>query len=785
MKTDAPREAFTKGNMKIKHRLVEITQHPAIAFLTILIAVIFFQTTLSAQPRTEYRAFWVDTFNTALNNHTDVVAVVNNARASKANALFVQVRRRGDSWYLNSLEPMGDRTPIQPGFDPLQDMINEAHAHGIEVHAFFIMSAVWGRAPNLFPPENPNHVFNQHGGFSAATNTITPGPNNWLTRTLIPDGTAAITYQGHRFGSDFWVDFGHPDAAAYTVNVINHLVENYDIDGLHLDRIRYPEIGIAGQTPTTGANVGYNQTNVERFQRFYNIPIGSTPPTPGNAQWSKWRRDQVTNVVRRVYLNVLARKPHVKVSAALIAFGGIANTNDATWNSAEANWRVYQDWRAWTQEGILDIAIPMAYKAEHTATVRPQYDQWDAWLRTHLYNRAGMMGQGALNNAIEGNLRQTRRTLTPAGGTNLSGIVYFSMATSNIAVTNNPFAIPAPVTTPARPFAEFAAGLTTGKSVNGATLYEPAGLTPIFGEAALIPTFPWKIAPTKGHLMGTALLSDDTALDTAAVTITNLDTNATRTGATDGGGFYGAVDLEPGQYLAKAVQGANTLYSCAVNVAPGLVTTANMQVETTAPVTTATLSSPSPIGQNGWYIDDVTVNLGATDDCTGVALTEYSLDGGATWLPYAGSFVITAEGATTVLTRSTDRAGNTETPVATVVKIDKTAPTITLTATPSRISPPNGKPVTVKLTGAGADAVSGLQSVSYVVTDEYGTSLSIQTRTLSGNSANWLDQVIVEARRNGDDRDGRLYTVTATITDAAGLTTTTSVSIVVSHDNRP
>src|SRR5919112_1034766 len=145
---------------------------------------------LHAQTRTEYRAFWVDTFNTNLNNHNDVLTVVNNAKAAKANALFVQVRRRGDSWYLNSLEPLGDRTPIQPGFDPLQDIINEAHAVGIEVHAFVIMAAVWGRAPNLFPPESPNHVFNLHGGFNAATNTVTPGPDNWLTRTLLPDAPA-------------------------------------------------------------------------------------------------------------------------------------------------------------------------------------------------------------------------------------------------------------------------------------------------------------------------------------------------------------------------------------------------------------------------------------------------------------------------------------------------------------------------------------------------------------------------------------------------------------------
>src|SRR5215204_2467962 len=455
---------------------------------------------LRAQTRTEYRAFWVDTFNTSLNNHADVLAVVNNAKSANANAVFVQVRRRGDSWYLNSLEPLGDRTPIQSGFDPLQDVIDTAHAQGLEVHAFVIMSAIWGRAPNLFPPENPSHAFNLHGGFNPATNTITPGPNNWLTRTLIPDGTAAITYQGHRFGSDFWIDFGHPDAAKYTVDVVMHLVRNYDIDGLHLDRIRYPEIGVTGQTPSTGTSIGYNQTSVERFQRVNNIPAGSPLPAQNNPQWNQWRRAQVTNVVRRVYLEALAEKPQLKISAALIAFGGMGAT-EASWNSAEAFWRVYQDWRAWTQEGILDVAIPMVYKAEHTPAQVTQYTQWETWLRAHLYDRAGMLGQGAANNAIEGTLRQTRRTLTPSGGlTNLSGIIFFSMATSNIAVTANPFAQPTPANTAARPFAEFASGLTTGKSVNGLTRYEPTGLTPIFADPAQIPAFSWKLAPTVGHV---------------------------------------------------------------------------------------------------------------------------------------------------------------------------------------------------------------------------------------------------------------------------------------------
>jgi len=743
-----------------------------IAFVLLVLITISAFNMATAQVRTEYRAFWVDTFNTSLNNHAQVLTMVNNAKAAKANAVFVQVRRRGDSWYLNSLEPRADRVPIQSGFDPLQDIINVAHAEGIEVHAFVIMSAIWGRAPNLFPPENPNHAFNLHGGFNAATNTIIPGPNNWLTRTLLPDG-GGITYQGHRFGNDFWIDFGHPDAAKYTVDVLNHLVQNYDIDGLHLDRIRYPEFTAAGQTPSAGTNIGYNTTSIERFQRHFNIPLGSPPPAQNNPQWNQWRRDQVSNVVRRVYLNALAIKPNLKVSAALIAFGGIGST-EAAWNSAEAYWRVYQDWRSWTEEGIIDIAMPMVYKGEHTS-FRPQFDQWDTWLRGHLYNRAGVLGQGALSNAIEGTLRQTRRTLTPAGGTNLSGIIFFSMATSNIAVPNNPFAIPAVVNTPARPFAEFASGLTTGKSVNGLTLYEPAGMAPIFGEPALIPSFSWKIVPTTGHVKGEARRADNTPLDTATVTMANLDSHAMKTTKTDGGGFFGAVDLAPGPYRAQV----ESLYFC-FNVTPGLV--ANATPDNFAPETTVALAPAAPDGQNGWYKTKPTVSLSAIDNCSGVAATEYSTDGGATWQPYSGSFVVQDEGTTTILYRSTDQASNAETAKSITVNVDTTAPTITLTATPSNIWPPNGHTVNVAIDGTGADSVSGLASVSYVITDEYGLPLDIPVRTLSGDSGAWSETLGVEARRNGSDIDGRHYIVVATIMDVAGNTANASTNIVVPHD---
>jgi len=765
-------------------------------FLSVLALPIF----LKAQPRTEYRAFWVDTFNTTLNNHTDVVNVVNNARAANANAIFAQVRRRGDAWYLNSLEPAPDFTPIAANFDPLQDLITEAHDKGIEVHAFVIMGAVWNKNPNFAPsatlgrPTNPNHVFNLHGGYDPVTQKIIPGPNNWLTRSLIPDGTAGISFQGHRFGNDFWLDFGHPDASAYSVGVLKHLVENYPIDGLHLDRIRYPEFAIAGQTPTTGANIGYNPTSIERFQHRNGIPLGSPPPATGDPQWMQWRRDQVTNLVRRVYLNAIAIRPEIKISAALIAFGGgpscPTNTTCANdtevWQkspSAEAYWRVYQDWRAWTEEGILDIAIPMNYKREHNAE-RNLYNSWMEWTKNHQYNRAAIIGQGAFLNSIEGTLPQTRRALAPSStGNSGIGVIFYSMATTNVAVTANPLSIPSGQNTPARPFAEFASGLTTGKSVNGMTLYEnpTANYTPIFAETAAIPTLSWKASPTKGHLMGFARRADNTVLDTAAVTITDLTNGNTRSTVTDGGGFYGGVDLPPGEYLVKAVLNNETLYSCVANVSAGTVTTAHLQPETIAPATMAILNPSASHGSNGWYINNVSVSLSTLDGCSGVAVTEYSTDG-VNWTPYAGSILISSEGVTTVSYRSTDRAGNTEAVKTVTVHIDKTAPAINLTANPNLIFPPNGQSVTVNLRGVGSDAISGLASVSYIVTDEYGTSLSIPTRTLSGNSAIWTDSLIVEASRRGDDLDGRLYRVVGTMTDTAGNTSTATADIIIQHD---
>ncbi|WP_256252923.1 carbohydrate binding domain-containing protein [Paenibacillus sp. UNC496MF] len=97
--------------------------------------------------------------------------------------------------------------------------------------------------------------------------------------------------------------------------------------------------------------------------------------------------------------------------------------------------------------------------------------------------------------------------------------------------------------------------------------------------------------------------------------------------------------------------------------------------DTTAPVTTAALSPAQPDGQNGWYVQPVSVTLTAEDDKPGAAGSEYSLDNGVNWQPYENPFTVDQDGSTVIRYRSTDGAGNVEEARTLTVPIDRTAPT--------------------------------------------------------------------------------------------------------------
>jgi len=101
-----------------------------------------------------------------------------------------------------------------------------------------------------------------------------------------------------------------------------------------------------------------------------------------------------------------------------------------------------------------------------------------------------------------------------------------------------------------------------------------------------------------------------------------------------------------------------------------------LPVDATPPVTTAA-AIPSP-NAAGWNNSDVTVTLSATDDSSGVALTQFALDG-ASWTTYTTPVVITGDAVHTLLYRSIDRASNVEAIHSLTVNLDETPPTVTYT----------------------------------------------------------------------------------------------------------
>jgi Carboxypeptidase regulatory-like domain len=202
--------------------------------------------------------------------------------------------------------------------------------------------------------------------------------------------------------------------------------------------------------------------------------------------------------------------------------------------------------------------------------------------------------------------------------------VFFSMANSNTAVANNPHAIPAGQSTPRRPFAEFAAGLVTGKSVDGTVLYEdPASnSTPIFAAPAIVPELAWKTNPQVGHLLG--IVSDEAGqpVDGAEVAISSTDGDPASapgrtsvTTHTDGGGGYGGVDLAPGSYQVTVTPRGQAPYTApdAVQVTSGQVARLDIKLDRDSPTITVH-AQPS-----GLLLAPVTVAGMAQDPGSGIA----------------------------------------------------------------------------------------------------------------------------------------------------------------------
>jgi uncharacterized lipoprotein YddW (UPF0748 family) len=301
-------------------------------------------------PRTEVRALWV--VRTSLTSPAAIQKLIADAKASGINTLIVQVRGRGDAYYRSRWEPRAQALEEQSeSFDPLAEVLAQAHPAGIQVHAW-LNTHLLGNFNDL--PTNTEHVYSRHPDWlavprKAAAELFEMDPRDPRYRERILE----ISKEDIRELEGIYTSPSHPEVKEHLTRVFLDVVESYRVDGIHFDYVRYPN-----------PDFDYSRTALERFRAAVESglpqeqrralaalavsrPLVYTEALP--QEWNCFRRDEITDLVAGIYKAVKARRPNVQVSAAVFA------------NDEDAFNRRFQDWKGWLERGILDVVCPMAY----------------------------------------------------------------------------------------------------------------------------------------------------------------------------------------------------------------------------------------------------------------------------------------------------------------------------------------------------------------------------------------------------------------------------------------
>ena len=229
--------------------------------------------------------------------------IVSSLKAANFNTLFFQARPRGDAYYRSAHEPWAENLTgtlgKDPGWDPLAFIVDEAHARGMEVHAWFNVFKV--RGPRPAPPSSPEHITRLYP--------------LW---TVEADG-------------EVWLDPGIPGVRKYVLRVALDLVRNYDIDGIQFDFIRYP-----------GRTFADDESH-RRYGRGKDL--------------ENWRRSNIDRFVEEFYDSATALKSMLKIgSAPLGTYDGVRN-GDALGSYGS----VYQNSQGWLVKKKHDYLVPQVY----------------------------------------------------------------------------------------------------------------------------------------------------------------------------------------------------------------------------------------------------------------------------------------------------------------------------------------------------------------------------------------------------------------------------------------
>jgi uncharacterized lipoprotein YddW (UPF0748 family) len=274
----------------------------------------------------------------------ELIRILDRARELRLNVVILHVRPAGDALYASELEPWSEyltgqqgRAP-EPFYDPLAFAVEEAHARGLELHAWF----------------NPYRAWHPSARSAPAASHITVANPELVVR----------------YGSYLWMDPGQDAVRRRSVDVVMDVVRRYDVDGVHIDDYFYPyrELGPDGQVLDFPDSVSY-----ARYR------AGG-----GTLERSDWRRSNVDRYVAELYDGVKREKPWVKVGISPIG----------TWRpnvtpqirGFDAYEEIYADSRKWLVEGSLDYFVPQIYwPIARTDVSFPLVLDW--WVRQNVLGR--------------------------------------------------------------------------------------------------------------------------------------------------------------------------------------------------------------------------------------------------------------------------------------------------------------------------------------------------------------------------------------------------------------
>ena len=271
-------------------------------------------------PEREVRAMWLTTLKgldwpkkparTAEGTERqkqELCQILDQLQAAGINTIMFQSRIRSTTAYPSSIEPWDGVFTGTPGkaplYDPLKFALEECHRRGMELHAWVV----------AFPICD---VYDARK----------------LGRQALPSRKPKLC---QRCGNKWMMDPGVPGTDLHIASICAEIVKKYDVDGIHLDYVRYPEKGIPFNDNRTYRRYGKGQ------------------------KLADWRRANVTRTVKAIHDAVKSVRPWVKISCSPV--GKYADLNQQSsygWNARDA---VYQEAQAWLRDGLMDMLFPMMY----------------------------------------------------------------------------------------------------------------------------------------------------------------------------------------------------------------------------------------------------------------------------------------------------------------------------------------------------------------------------------------------------------------------------------------